>query len=119
MIATVGINNLRLRAIVGVTAEERKKRQELIVNIRADYDISNAISADDISTAVDYSPVAKSIAEKVEGTSFNLVETLAASVLGMVMADERILHATVRVDKPTALRFADSAYVELCQSRNT
>jgi D-erythro-7,8-dihydroneopterin triphosphate epimerase len=42
-----------------------------------------------------------------------LLETLTKKLLDMIMEDERVSSAKVRVDKPHALRFAESVSFEM------
>ena len=54
----------------------------------------------------------------VEQGHFRLLEKLVADLLDILMSDERVLSANVRVDKPHALRFADSVSVTLSADRD-
>jgi D-erythro-7,8-dihydroneopterin triphosphate epimerase len=47
-----------------------------------------------------------------------LLERLASEVLGLVMEDPMVCYAEVEIDKPHALRFADSVSITLCDSRD-
>jgi len=53
----------------------------------------------------------------VEHGRFQLLEKLASDLLTIAASSERVSHAKVRVDKPHALRFADSVSVTLSASR--
>ena len=46
-----------------------------------------------------------------------LLEALAGRILKLIMKDPKVLSATVRVDKPHALRFAKSVSVEMSAER--
>ena len=113
----IRIQDLRLRTIVGCNDWEREKRQDVIINVKMKTDATKAISSDDLADSVDYREVTKRIIEFVEGSEFFLVEKLAAGVLDLVMLSEKVLAATVRVDKPHALRFSKSVSVELSAKR--
>ncbi len=115
--AIIKIKNIKQQAIIGVNDWERTTRQEIIINVTFEYDDSLAVDADAIDEAVDYRAMTKSILDHIEKSSFFLLETLSASVLNLVMRDKRIKHATVEVDKPGSLRFADSVSVQHSASR--
>ena len=115
--AIVKITNLRLRAIIGANDWERKLKQDVVINISFDYDAAKASRSDQLKDAVDYKVITKKIIKAVEASDYQLIEKLAAVILDIVLQDPKIKIATVRVDKPGALRFADSVSVELCKKR--
>ena len=117
--AKIRIINLRLRTIIGTHDWEREVQQDVVVNITLDYDASKAITSDDLRKTVDYKALTKQIIRKVEASQFLLLEKLSGNILDIVKAHPAVQEAVVRVDKPQALRFADSVSVELDWSRKT
>jgi len=115
--AKIRITNLRLRAIIGTHDWEREVQQDVIVNITLDYDATKAIVSDDLRKTVDYKALTKQIIKEVEASQFFLLEKLSGKILDIVTAHPAVREAVVRVDKPQALRFADSVSVELNWSR--
>jgi D-erythro-7,8-dihydroneopterin triphosphate epimerase len=113
----IRIKNLKLKTIVGVNARERERRQKVVFNIEMDVDGRKAVAADSISDAVDYRAATKSIIRAVEGSRFFLLESLAASILELLLKDGRVRSATVEADKPGALRFAESVSVSVSGMR--
>ena len=61
--------------------------------------------------------ITKKIIEKVENSSFFLLEKLTDVILNIVLENPLVCESSVRVDKPNALRFADSVSVELSKKR--
>jgi D-erythro-7,8-dihydroneopterin triphosphate epimerase len=110
---TIRIDNLRLRTLIGVYQWEQDHAQEVIINISFDYDANEAAATDEISKAVDYKAMKLRIMDLVENGSFALLERLAQDILSTVIEEPLIASATVRVDKPGALRFADSVSAEV------
>ena len=53
----------------------------------------------------------------IEQGRFHLLEKLTADLLAIATESEQVSFAQVRVDKPHALRFADSVSVTLSASR--
>jgi len=96
---------------------ERSNLQDIIVNVSAEFDASEAIATDTVIATVDYKDLKKKIMLQIPSTSYNLLEKLTDHILQIIMEDQRITSATVRVDKPGALRFADSASIELSARR--
>ena len=115
--ARIRITNLRLRTIIGTHDWEREVQQNVIINIILDYDAAKAIASDDLRKTIDYKALTKQIIKEVKASQFFLLEKLAGRVLDVVTAHPAVLEAVVRVDKPQALRFADSVSVELKWSR--
>ena len=117
--AKIRITNLRLRAIIGTNDWERDVQQDVVVNIALDYDAARAIASDDLRKTIDYKALTRQIIKEVEASRFFLLEKLAGRVIEIVAAHPAVREAVVRVDKPQALRFADSVSVELDWSRRT
>jgi len=105
---TIKIKNLHLRTYIGFNEEERRKRQDVIINVRFDYHADEAAESDDVRYAVNYRTITKQIIALVEEGRFMLLERLAADVLELVMSQSAIEYARVEVDKPHALRFSES-----------
>lgn len=110
--ALIRIKNIEVNTIIGVNDWERTTRQKLIINVSFDYDDSQAVSDDQIDHAVDYRALTKKIVSHVEQSSFFLLEKLTASIVDLIMTDSRIAAATVEVDKPGSVRYAESVSVE-------
>ncbi|MFC1569351.1 dihydroneopterin aldolase [bacterium] len=113
----IHIKNLRLQTIVGIFAWERKEVQDVIINIEFEFDGSKAAESDNIKDTVDYKSLKKQIINKVETSQFYLLEKLANCVLDIIMSEPKVSRAKVEVDKPQALRFADSVSVECSAER--
>ncbi|MFP3936727.1 MAG: dihydroneopterin aldolase [Phycisphaerae bacterium] len=107
----IRIKNLRLRTIVGVYGREQKNPQEVVVNVEMETDGHKAAESDDLTDSVDYKALKLRLLEEVQNSRYKLLERLASHVLKMVLSDDKVLSATVEVDKPHALRFADSVSV--------
>ena len=117
-IATIRIKDLRLRTYVGIKEEEINNRQDVVINVRLEYDASQAIRDNDIEAALNYRTITKNIIAHVEGNRFALLERMTREVLDIVMTPDAVLKARVEIDKPHALRFSDSVSVSLSDTRN-
>ena len=111
--AKICITNLRLRTIIGVYDWEKKKKQGVIINVTLEYDAKRAAKSDKIKDTLDYKEINKSIIRLVEQSKCELLERLAGQVLDLVLSFKGVRSATVKIDKPGALRFADSVSVEI------
>jgi dihydroneopterin aldolase/D-erythro-7,8-dihydroneopterin triphosphate epimerase len=113
----IHIKDLHLRTIIGINDEERRNRQDVLINITLDTDVRAAGSSDDIDDAVNYRTITKQIIALVEQSSFFLVEKMATEIAAICLADPGVERAQVRVEKPGALRFARSVGVEIERGR--
>jgi FolB domain-containing protein len=111
------ITDLLLRCIIGINPEEREKKQDVIINISLFADLSASCHSDDIKDTVDYKTIKTKVIDLVEVSSFGLVEKMAEEIAGICLADSKVLKASVRIEKPGALRFAKSVGVEITRSR--
>jgi D-erythro-7,8-dihydroneopterin triphosphate epimerase len=110
--AIIRVDNLRLRTILGINPDERVNKQDILINFSMEVDIGPAAETDDVANTVDYKTMTKAVIEHVERSDYFLVETMVERLLDILMSDDRVTKASVRVDKPTALRFADSVSIE-------
>ncbi len=110
---TIRITNLTLRTIIGANEWERDKKQEVVINVSVDIDAGKAAVTDELTDTFNYKDAKTKIIDIVEGSSYKLLEKLAHEILTALLEDPRALSASVRVDKPHALRFAESVSVEM------
>ncbi len=111
----IRIKNLHLRTIIGFQEWERTRSQEVIVNLEIEIDDETATETDNVDDSVDYKELKYKIVEQAEQTDFFLLERLAGYILDIVMESGKVSRATVEIDKPHALRFAES--VSICLTR--
>lgn len=109
--ARVRIKNLLLRAYIGIKDEEINNQQDVVINVCLTYDASEAIDQNEISAALNYRTITKQIIGHVDGNRFALLERLTYEVLTIVMEHGAVQWAQVEIDKPHALRYAESVSV--------
>ena len=111
--ATIRIKNLRLRTFIGFNEEEKKKKQDIVINIDIRYSIQNGVYDDKVQSALNYKTITKAVINLVEENRFLLLEKLTADILQLCSQNPAVQHAVVQVDKPHALRFADSVSLSI------
>ncbi|PWV74873.1 dihydroneopterin triphosphate 2'-epimerase [Halomonas sp. A11-A] len=116
-LATIRIKNLRLRTHIGIKEEEIQNRQDVVINAVIRYRADKAVAFNHIEQALNYRTITKQVIAHVEGNRFLLLERMTREVLDLVMAHEQVLTAQVEIDKPHALRFADSVSITLSATR--
>lgn len=112
------IRDLHLRGIIGVNDWEREKRQDILINIELSTDMRAAGISDDIEDAVNYRTVTKRVIDHVETSDRFTVEALASDIARLCLQEDQVQSARVRVEKPGALRFAESVGVEILRDRS-
>jgi D-erythro-7,8-dihydroneopterin triphosphate epimerase len=113
----IEIKDLLLRTIIGINDEERRNKQDVLINITLGADTRAAGKSDDINDAVNYRTLTKRIIQLVEDSQFYLIEKLAAEIAALCLDDPRVDSAAVTVEKPGALRFARSVGVTIHRTR--
>ncbi|TWT57062.1 D-erythro-7,8-dihydroneopterin triphosphate epimerase [Thalassoglobus neptunius] len=109
----IEIKDLLVRTIIGVNAEEREKRQDVLINLKFEVDLRAAGESDSMNDAVNYKTICKQVLQFTEASSFLLVEKLAAEIAWICLSDSRVERVWVTVEKPGALRFSRSVGVTI------
>ena len=106
------VRDLLLRGIIGINDWEREKRQDILINLVLETDMRAAGASDDIADCLNYRTITKRIIAYVEESAPYTVEALATAI-ARICVEGGALHTQVRVEKPGALRFAESVGVEI------
>jgi FolB domain-containing protein len=113
----VFINDLLVRGIIGVSERERSQPQDIVLNITVFTDISEGGRSDDIEKCTNYRTVAKAVIAQIEKVSRYTVEALATDLVKICFEMPGVQEATIRVEKPGAVRFSRSVGVEIHRTR--
>jgi FolB domain-containing protein len=111
------VRDLLLRGIIGINPDERVNKQDILVNLVMYADTRRAGETDDIEQAVNYRTITKRLIQHVEESADLLVEKLANDIAHIILTEFAVERVMVRVEKPGALRFAESVGVEIERSR--
>lgn len=101
---TIFLHDLRINAVVGIWEWERKIRQTVSIDLEMGADIRKAARTDKIEDTLDYKQIAKRVQQFVEDSSYQLVETLAENIAGVVLREFDVPWIVVKVNKPGAIR---------------
>jgi FolB domain-containing protein len=115
----VFIKDLNARGIIGINDWERKKKQDILLNITLFTSLNKAGITDDISDSVNYRTIAKKVLSHAESAARFTVEALAHDLANICLEDQKVNKVIVRVEKPGAVRFASSVGVEIERSRES
>lgn len=112
------IKNLLARGIIGVNDWERKRAQNILINITMLTDTRRAGETDSLDDCVNYSTMSKKVLAHAESVNRLTVEALANDLAKLCLEEKGVQRVIVRVEKPGAVRFADSVGVEIERSRD-
>lgn len=115
--ARIRVKDLRLRTYIGIKEEEINNKQDVLINLTILYPAVEAVRDNDIDHALNYRTITKAIIQHVEGNRFALLERLTQEILDLIMTHATVRYAEVEVDKPHALRFAESVSITLAGHR--
>jgi dihydroneopterin aldolase len=115
---TVFLHDLRIKTIVGIWDWERRIRQTVSIDLEMGADIRKAAATDRIEDALDYKQIAKRVQQFVEDSAFQLVETLAEKIAGVVLREFEVPWIVVKVNKPGAIRGSRDVGVIIRRERN-
>jgi len=110
------IKNLIARGIIGVYDWERTKPQEILINITLFGNLEKAGRTDDIKDSINYKTIAKGAQSLAENCERLTVEALASDIASYCLESPGVERVITRVEKPGAVRFAESVGVEIERS---
>ncbi len=116
-LARIRVKDLRLRTYIGINEDEILNMQDVLINLTVLYKAVDAVRDNDIDTALNYRTLTKAVIAHVESNRFSLLERMTQEILDLVMSRPSVEYAEVEVDKPHALRFAESVSITLAGSR--
>ena len=100
------LHDLKVDTVIGIWDWERKIRQTVVIDLDMATDIRKAAASDSVEDTLNYKAVAKRVQQFVGDSEFQLVETLAESIAGIVTDEFDVPWVKVRVAKPGAIRGA-------------
>jgi dihydroneopterin aldolase/D-erythro-7,8-dihydroneopterin triphosphate epimerase len=111
------IKDLLARCVLGVTEEERREKQDVLISVDLFTDVRGVGQTDRFEEALDYRSLKKQVLTVVENSEYHLIEALAEQIAAICLQNPLVERVTVRAEKPTVLRFARSVGVEITRSR--
>lgn len=111
------LTGLKVACIIGIFDWERKRKQDVLIDLKFPIDVQRAAETDRIEDACDYKRIAKATIAFVEKSGFQLVETLAERLAGHLLENFGIYEVSLKVSKPGAIRGSQNVGVEITRSR--
>jgi len=110
----IRIEDISIDCIIGVSKQERAKKQEILVSVELIVDAKKASTTDNIKDVpVDYKKVYETTIEIVSESKFHLLEKLAKTLLDTYLKISGVSRAKVTVKKPKRLPKAKGVEVSI------
>jgi FolB domain-containing protein len=92
-------DNLRLKCKVGITPEERREPQEVLVDVSLHLDLARAGSSDDLKDTINYKDIVQRVSQSVSNKEFSLLESLAEGIAAAMLEAYPVDTVIVKVRK--------------------
>ena len=114
---SVLIKNFIIHEIIGVHEHEKIKKQKIKFNIVIDVDQNVLPDEKDIKSIVDYEKITNNLKNLAKSKKYNFLESLAEDSFKEIFEDKRINSVKIKIEKPEAIKNADSVGVEVFKNR--
>jgi dihydroneopterin aldolase len=114
----VFLRELKVETVIGIYDWEREIRQTVVLDLEMSSDVQRAAASDSIDDALNYKAVAKRLVGFIEGSSFQLVETLAERCAEIVIQEFGVNWLRLSLNKIGAVSGARDVGVLIERSRS-
>ena len=114
---TVFIKDFLIQEIIGIHDYEKIKKQKIKFNIVLDVNQSYIPDEIDIKSIVDYEKITNKLENLTRSKKYNFLESLAEDSFKEIFEDKRIDSVTIKIEKPEAIKNAESVGVEVFKTR--
>ena len=115
---TVFIKDFIIQEIIGVHEHEKTKKQKIKFNIVVNVNQNTVPDEKDIKSIVDYEKITNKLENLVKNKKYNFLESLAEDSFKEIFEDKRINSVKIKIEKPDAIKNADSVGVEVLKNRS-
>lgn len=105
------IRALKIETVIGIYDWEREIKQTVSLDLDMGCDIKKASETEDLQYTLDYEAISNCLIEFVEGSAFQLIETMAEQGAALVMERFNIPWIRFKVSKPGAVKAAEDVGV--------
>ena len=114
---TVFIKDFIIEEIIGFHESEKIKKQKIQFNVVLDIDQRTIPNEKNEKSIVNYEKITKKLEKLTKSKKYNFLESLAEDSFKEVFEDKRINSATIKIEKPEAIKNAKSVGVEVFKTR--
>ena len=101
---TIFLRDLEVDTTIGIFEWEKRIKQKVRIDLEMGTDITKAAASDSIEDTLDYKAISKRVAQFVEDSRYELVETLIEKVAEILLNEFNITWVRVTISKPGAVR---------------
>ncbi|RKZ81217.1 MAG: dihydroneopterin aldolase [Gammaproteobacteria bacterium] len=105
------LNDLKIDTFIGIYDWEKETLQTLEFDLEIDWDIRAAAASDDIADTLNYGDIAQTVVNFVEASRYQLIETLAEDLCGLLLKEYPIPKLKLILSKPVALHGQNTAKI--------
>ena len=114
---TVFINDFIIEEIIGIHKHEKIKKQKIKFNIILDVNQNTIPDEKDVKSIVDYEKITNKLERLTKQKKYNFLESLAEDSFKEIFEDKRINSVKIKIEKPDAIKNADSVGIEVFKTR--
>ena len=115
---TVFIKDFIIQEIIVIHEHEKTKKQKIKFNIVVNVNQNTVPDEKDIKSIVDYEKITNKLENLVKNKKYNFLESLAEDSFKEIFEDKRINSVKIKIEKPDAIKNADSVGVEVLKNRS-
>ena len=115
---TVFIKDFIVQEIIGIHEHEKTEKQKIKFNIVVTVNQNTVPDEKDIKSIVDYEKITNKLENLVKNKKYNFLESLAEDSFKEIFEDKRINSVKIKIEKPDAIKNADSVGVEVFKNRS-
>ena len=114
---TVFIKDFIIEEIIGIHEHEKIKKQKIKFNVVLGVDQRTIPNERNQKSIVNYEKITNKLEKLVKSKKYNFLESLAEDSFKKIFEDKRINSATIKIEKPEAIKNAKSVGVEIFKTR--
>tara|TARA_B100000686_G_scaffold326706_1_gene384817 strand:+ start:706 stop:1134 length:429 start_codon:yes stop_codon:yes gene_type:complete len=114
---SVFIKDFIIEEIIGIHDHEKIKKQKIKFNIVIDVDKNTTPDEKNIKSIVNYEKITNKLENLTKNKKYNFLESLAEDSFDEIFEDKRINSVKIKIEKPEAIKNADSVGVEVFKTR--
>jgi len=114
---SVFIKDLIIEEIIGIHEHEKIKKQKIKFNIVIEVNQNTTPDERDIKSIVDYEKITLKLENLAKTKKYNFLESLAEDSFKEIFEDKRINSVKIKIEKPEAIKNAESVGVEVFKNR--
>ena len=114
---SVFIKDLIIEEIIGIHEHEKIKKQKIKFNIVIEVNQNTIPDERDIKSIVDYEKITLKLENLAKTKKYNFLESLAEDSFKEIFEDKRINSVKIKIEKPEAIKNAESVGVEVFKNR--